>query len=74
MSRSKWKGPYFNTDRSYNFNNILRNTTITPILINSMLNIHNGLKFVKLKIDKKMIGKKIGEFVPTRKNFSFKKK
>ena len=74
MSRSKWKGPYFNTYRSYNFSNILRNTTITPILINSMLNIYNGLKFVKLKIDKKMVGKKIGEFVPTRKKFSFKKK
>jgi len=69
MSRSKWKGPYINK------NNLLsKNITITPTHINSLLNIHNGFKNIKLKINQKMVGKKIGEFISTRKTFYFKTK
>jgi len=74
MSRSKWKGPYINTYYKSNNNLLNKNITITPIKLNSLLNIHNGFKNVKLKIDKKMVGKKIGEFIPTRKTFFFRSK
>jgi len=67
MSRSKWKGPYINRYKYYENNLLNKNITITPINLNSLLNIHNGFKKIKLKIDKEMVGKKIGEFIPTRK-------
>jgi ribosomal protein S19 len=35
---------------------------------------HSGNTFVKLKITDNMIGHKVGEFIPTRQKFVFKKK
>ena len=37
-------------------------------------NVHSGRTLVKLTIIDEMIGHKIGEFVPTRERFIFKKK
>jgi len=51
-----------------------RNTQITNCFLDQQFEIHNGKTFIKLKITKEMIGYKLGEFVPTRKKFSFKKK
>jgi len=72
MSRSKWKGPYIN--RYYKSSLLNKNIIITPINLNSQFNIYNGFKNIKLRIGKKMIGKKIGEFIPTRKTFYLKSK
>lgn len=84
MSRAKWKGPYVdnklltkinkNDDYSTELFTTSRSSVIIPSFVGRTLNIHNGKVFLKIKVDEKMLGKKLGEFVPTRKNFSFKKK
>ena len=82
MARSKWKGPYINKEllesiNNYKKNNQIfttsRNSTIIPIFVNKTINVHNGKIYQKLKIIENMVGYKLGEFVPTRKIFSFKK-
>jgi len=81
MSRSKWKGPYVNSTlwqqlglKNKEFNTFSRNSCIVPQFVNFNIKVHNGKSFINLLITKDMIGHKLGEFVPTRKKFSFKKK
>jgi small subunit ribosomal protein S19 len=86
MSRSKWKGPFL--AESLNLKKIRkqkisskndlkifsRSSVILPIFIGILLYVHNGNRFVKLKIMEDMVGRKFGEFSPTRSIFSYKKK
>ncbi len=85
MSRAKWKGPFITNDlllmckkakflKKYEIYTKLRNSTIIPFLVDLTINVYNGKNFSKIKITEKMIGHKLGEFAPTRKKFSFKKK
>ena len=84
MSRAKWKGPYVdskllttidkNNDYSIELFTTARSSVIIPSFVGRTFNIHNGKVFLKIKVDERMLGKKLGEFVPTRKKFSFKKK
>ena len=81
MSRAKWKNPYVSKlllNNLENFNkNIFtksRSSTIIPCFIGSNINVYNGKIFISIKITENMIGRKLGEFSPTRKKFSFKKK
>lgn len=84
MSRAKWKGPYVdskllttinqNNDYSTELFTTSRSSVIIPSFVGRTFNIHNGKVFLKIKVDERMLGKKLGEFVPTRKKFSFKKK
>ena len=82
MSRAKWKGPYLDNSlvNSLNKNDKTdvytksRKSTIIPGFVNKTICVHNGKNFLKIKITENMIGKKLGEFSPTRKKFSFKKK
>ena len=87
MSRAKWKGPYVKKTLLKNFlvniseNNYQseiiifnRSSTIIPQFIGNYFKIHNGKTFSKIQITENMVGKKFGEFSPTRKKFSFKKK
>lgn len=79
MSRAKWKGPYVDgslikSRQDYNVYTTSRDSTIVPNLIGKTFNVHNGKNFLKVKITENMVGKKLGEFSPTRKKFSFKKK
>lgn len=80
MSRVKWKGPYiekniiksiFNKKEIKTFS---RKSIITPKFIGLTFLIHNGKTFLKLKVIEEMVGYKLGEFSPTRKKFTFKKK
>ena len=84
MSRAKWKNPYvskvlldtFNTSKK-NIKNIFtksRSSTIIPYFVGHNINVHNGKIFTTVKVTEKMVGKKLGEFSPTRKKFTFKKK
>ena len=50
-----------------------RNCDINFALVGLTCNIHSGQNLVKLKITDAMIGHKAGEFVFTRKKFTFKK-
>jgi ribosomal protein S19 len=86
MSRAKWKGPYVSNtliltvkkNKLINYEKEIytnsRNSTIIPIFVGCIFNVHNGKQFIKFKITENMIGKKLGDFSPTRKKFSFKKK
>ena len=85
MSRAKWKGPFVpdklltlckrikNSKKAEVYTD-LRGSTIVPFLVGQLINVHNGKNFSKIKITSSMIGHKLGEFSPTRKKFSFKKK
>ena len=83
MSRAKWKGPYINnnllksfyTDKNqFDIYTASRSSTIVPNFVGKTFWVHNGKNFLKIKIVENMVGRKLGEFSPTRKRFSFKKK
>lgn len=85
MSRVKWKGPFISNKllfeckkakflKKHEIYTKSRSSTIIPFLVNLTINVHNGKNFSKIKITEQMIGHKLGEFSPTRKKFSFKRK
>jgi small subunit ribosomal protein S19 len=85
MGRVKWKLPYVKhillkklqnvtlVSKS-NIKTVSRNSEILPKFIGLTLRVYNGKAFVTITINDEMIGHKIGEFVSTRKQFSYKKK
>ena len=75
MKRSKWKGPLIKPkDLNKKLPVLSRSYEITSQVVNMVCNVHSGKKFVKLSLTDEMIGHKVGEFVPTRERFEFKKK
>nr|BBC77716.1 ribosomal protein S19 [Nitzschia sp. NIES-3576] len=76
MKRSKWKGPLLVKlkDLEIKLPVLPRNLEITSQVIGLTCNVHTGKKYTKLTISDQMIGHKVGEFVPTRERFEFKKK
>lgn len=79
MKRAKWKGPFVNNNllnkiKNYEFEILTRNSLIVPKFVGLSLRVYNGKTFIIIKIIKEMIGYKLGEFVPTRKQFFYKKK
>jgi small subunit ribosomal protein S19 len=43
-----------------------RRSTITPEFIGHTLAVHNGRKFIPVYVTENMVGRKLGEFSPTR--------
>lgn len=75
MKRSKWKGPLVKLkDTKQKLPILPRPYEITSQVVGLTCNVHSGKKLVKLSLSDEMIGHKIGEFVPTREKFEFKKK
>lgn len=76
MKRSKWKGPLIIKfkDLKNKLSFFPRNLEITPQLVGLICSVHSGKKTVKLNLTDEMAGYKLGEFIPTRKKFEFKKK
>jgi ribosomal protein S19 len=75
MKRSKWKGPFLRKlDTTKKLLQVARNYEITSKLVGLTCDVHSGKTFVKLSITREMMGHKVGEFVPTRERFIFKKK
>ena len=78
MSRSVWKGPFVDPSLlkkveklKDQFNNPpiktwSRKSTIIPEFVGYSFLIHNGKKFIPIKISEEMVGHKLGEFSPTR--------
>ncbi len=71
MSRSKWKGSFFNlkflTFKKKKLIKIWnRNSVIPSSLINKSILVHNGIKYKIIKITREKIGFKFGEFSFTR--------
>lgn len=75
MSRSKWKGPYFKSIKTNKkVQTINKKFTIIPQFVGYSVKVYTGKKFIKINITEEMTGHKIGEFIPTREKFEFKKK
>jgi len=78
MSRAVWKGPYVDPNLIKKVEKLkgqsnkapiktwARNSTIIPEFVGCSFLIHNGKKFIPIKISEEMVGHKLGEFSPTR--------
>ena len=78
MSRSIWKGPFVDPSLLKKVEKLKdqsnkppiiswsRKSTIIPEFVCCSFLIHNGKKFIPIKISEEMVGHKLGEFSPTR--------
>ena len=78
MSRSVWRGPFVDPclikkiEKLKGKSNVgpiktwSRKSTIIPEFVGFSFLIHNGKKFIPIKISEEMVGHKLGEFSPTR--------
>ena len=78
MSRSVWKGPFVDPSLIKKVDKLKgqvykppiktwsRKSTIIPEFVGFSFLIHNGKKFIPIKISEEMVGHKLGEFSPTR--------
>ena len=78
MSRSIWKGPFVDPNLLKKVEKLKDKTNTTPIktwsrkstiipeFVGHSFLIHNGKKFIPIKISDEMVGHKLGEFSPTR--------
>ncbi|KAK5560811.1 mitochondrial ribosomal small subunit component [Exophiala xenobiotica] len=82
FKRSAWKGP-----NVVPFDNLrpagsgktppiiktqARAASILPAFVGLRFAIHNGKHYQEVYITEEMVGRKLGEFVPTRKRFTYK--
>ena len=78
MTRSVWKGPFVDPSLVKKVEKLKdqtnkppiktwsRKSTIIPEFVGFSFLIHNGKKFIPIKISEEMVGHKLGEFSPTR--------
>ena len=78
MSRSIKKGPYIDVKLASKVERMTskgvrdpiqtwaRRCTIPPEFVGHTFMIHNGNKFLKVRVTEDMVGHKLGEFAPTR--------
>lgn len=79
--RSIWKGPFIDgyllkkvqnlrtTSKGNDYRMIKthsRRSTIVPEFVNITFNVYNGKKYIAVHVTEEMVGKKLGEFSPTR--------
>ena len=81
MTRSVWKGPYFDitlykkikkakeTDAKGQIKTWSRRSTIIPDFVGVTVAVYNGKTFIPVYISEDMVGHKLGEFAPTRTFF-----
>ncbi len=78
MSRSIKKSPFFRYNIIKNKNKWIKiynkSFTIMPKDIDYNFDIYNGKTFIKLNVNKNMLGYKFGEFINTKKRSLYKKK
>ena len=77
-NRSVWKGPFVEPKLLKKVNNVIaggkfvaiktwsRKSTVLPNFVGLTFSVHNGKKFIQVLVNEKMVGKKLGEFSPTR--------
>ena len=78
MARSLKKGPYIAADLLAKVQKISgdktkkpiktwsRRSTIFPEMVGCTFLVHNGNRFIPVKVSENMVGHKLGEFSPTR--------
>ncbi len=85
MSRSLKKGPFVDVKLAKKVEALspedrtvvktwARSSTITPKMVGRTIGVHNGKLHIPVFINENMIGHKLGEFSPTRKFRTHKKK
>lgn len=78
MARSKFKGPFIHPSIELlpQKKNLLfsKSAMILPEYVDHLFKIHNGKKFISLKILESMVGRRFGEFIYTRVSYHYKKK
>lgn len=78
MARSVWKGPFVDgylikkvqkvmeSGKSEIIQTWSRRSTILPMFVGFTFAVHNGNKFIPVAVTEEMVGRKLGEFAPTR--------
>lgn len=78
MARSVWKGPFVDGYLIKKAQNLMmsgkhdsiktwsRRSTIIPLFVGITFFVHNGNKFIPVTVTEEMVGRKFGEFAPTR--------
>jgi small subunit ribosomal protein S19 len=78
MSRSTKKGPYVDervvekveqamaSGKRTAIKTWSRACTIIPEFVGATFQVHNGKKFIEVRVTEQMVGHKLGEFSPTR--------
>ncbi|BAG40506.1 30S ribosomal protein S19 [Orientia tsutsugamushi] len=78
MARSIWKGPFVRESLIKKVNKLIesgkssviktwsRESAIIPLFVRFVFAVHNGNKFIPVVITEEMVGRKLGEFAPTR--------
>lgn len=78
MARSVWKGPFVDgylikkvqklveSGSSQIIQTWSRRSTIIPMFVGHTFGVHNGNKFIPVAVTEEMVGRKLGEFSPTR--------
>ena len=78
MTRSVWKGPFVDghllnkvkkmmeTGENKLIKTWSRRSTILPQFVGFSFAVHNGNKFIPVAVTEEMVGRKLGEFSPTR--------
>jgi small subunit ribosomal protein S19 len=76
--RSVWKGPFIDGHLLRKIQKVLssgkhvviktwsRRSTILPDMVGLTFGVHNGKKFIPVLVSEQMVGRKLGEFSPTR--------
>lgn len=81
MTRSVWKGPFFqmsllnaikNDAKREGIKVTARNNTIIPAFVGARLLVHNGKEYLPLVIKEEMVGHKIGDFVRCTKPMTYR--
>ncbi len=82
--RSSWKLPFVSyliaqklrlkKDEKISMISKLRNSTITPKMLNSTIKVYNGMKYNVFQVKEEHVGYKLGNFTITKKRCIFKKK
>lgn len=78
MPRSTYKGPFVDLHLSKKIEKAVqekskrpiktwsRRSTITPEMVGLTIAVHNGRQHVPVLVTENMVGRKLGEFAPTR--------
>ena len=78
MARSVWKGPFVDgylikkiqklveSGKSEIIKTWSRRSTIIPLFVGHTFLVHNGNKFIPVVVTEEIVGRKLGEFAPTR--------
>lgn len=78
MTRSLWKGPFvdgylltkvqkiINSGKQETIKTWSRRSTILPMFVGYVFGVYNGKIHVPVSVSAEMVGRKLGEFAPTR--------